>query len=106
MNRKIDAMHERFGTKDGKCKDCGNLIFRVFGDKSRHVYKCELYGTSCSESTDWRVSYQACGMMNQPMPKGMVPVVRQLVREKKPKIITIDPNQVTMFEGESDNESN
>lgn len=106
MNRKIDAMHKRFGTASGKCKDCSNLIIHTFGDKSRRVYKCELYGNSCSESTDWRISFQACGMMNKPMPKDMVPVVRQLVHEKKTKPIHIDKNQMQIFEGENNDESN
>lgn len=30
----------------------------------RLYYKCELYGLSHGESTDWRLSYVACGQFN------------------------------------------
>lgn len=62
--RKIAAMHRRYGRDDKHlCKDCNHLICREYG---RRYYKCEMYGLSKSDATDWRVSYQACGMYNQP----------------------------------------
>ena len=61
MNCKIEAMHQRFGTCGVFCcKTCSHLL-RVI-PTSRVVYKCELYGDTRGESTDWRLSYPACGM--------------------------------------------
>ena len=61
IERKIFAMHKRFGTCGlFRCKDCNHLIGGKYHD--RQYYKCELYGMTHSEATDWRVSYQACGM--------------------------------------------
>lgn len=58
--RKILAMHKHFGTCGVlRCKDCDHLKHDV-------RYKCELYGISRSEATDWRLSFQACGMYNVP----------------------------------------
>ncbi len=61
MSRKIDAMHERFGQHEGKCIDCGNLKCRVY---DKRYYKCAVYGISSSTATDWRLSWDACGMYN------------------------------------------
>ena len=56
--RKIDAMHAHFGTCEGvQCKGCRHLISGEWHDRRYH--KCELYGLSHSEATDWRLSYQA-----------------------------------------------
>lgn len=76
--RKIFAMHKRFGTCGVfRCKDCDHLIGGKYHDKQ--LYKCELYGLTHSEATDWRLSYQACGMYN--MPQNMdrwVPMIEQI----------------------------
>jgi hypothetical protein len=49
--KKIEAMHKRFGKLEGKkCGDCCNLVFHQQGKK---YFKCALYGTSSSLSTDW-----------------------------------------------------
>ena len=62
-DRKIVAMHRRFGICDnGKCRDCNHLVSGLYRDRRYH--KCELYGISHSEATDWRLSFQACGMFN------------------------------------------
>jgi len=61
MRRKIEAMHERFGRHEGKCIDCGNLECHVY---NKRYYKCAVYGVSSSAATDWRISWDACGMYN------------------------------------------
>lgn len=64
--RKIDAMHARFGMEDGTCKDCPHLISGRYHDRILH--KCEAYGLTHSEATDWRLRWVACGLKNLPLP--------------------------------------
>lgn len=64
--KKIDAMHARFGTSEGTCKDCHHLISGRYHDRILH--KCEAYGLTHSESTDWRLRWVACGLKNLPLP--------------------------------------
>ncbi len=83
--RKIQAMHTRFGTCGVlQCRDCCHLISGSYHDKRYH--KCELYGMSHSEATDWRLSYLACGMYN--VPQNMVtwtPLLDQILRGRVPE---------------------
>ena len=61
--RKIDLMHREFGVCPGKkCQYCDNLIVQ---QANRRYYKCEVYGVTDSEASDWRMSYDACGMYNK-----------------------------------------
>ena len=60
--QKIKQMHKMFGAGEGRCRDCDNLICYT---RDRNYYKCSVYGLSCSEATDWRVSNPACGMKNK-----------------------------------------
>ena len=63
IERRIAAMHKRFGTNTTMyCKDCSHLISGEYHCK--RYYKCELYGLSHSESSDWRRGWMACGMYN------------------------------------------
>jgi hypothetical protein len=41
-----------------KCKTCENLIRRKAGAV---YYKCRLFSTSNSASSDWRANWEACG---------------------------------------------
>lgn len=60
VERRIHAMHKRFGIDwKNTCKDCRHLISGEWHDRRYH--KCELYGMSHSEATDWRLSWMACG---------------------------------------------
>ena len=59
--RKQHAMYHLFGTCEGKrCKDCPHLIRSVW-DKT--YYKCECYGESHSDATDWAKGWDACGLI-------------------------------------------
>lgn len=63
VDRKINAMHKEYGVEWGKtCKDCSHCM--RYAPTDRHYYKCELYGITGSEATDWRLSWVACGMYN------------------------------------------
>ena len=59
--RKIELMYAKFGKGKGTCKNCTNLI-RTWRTKPR--FKCKVYGFTHSEASDWRASYEACGMKN------------------------------------------
>ena len=60
-----NAMRRHFGATDARCKDCKHLISVRWHDNQ--YYKCELYGLSHSEATDWRVSEKACGLYDKPI---------------------------------------
>ena len=70
-SRKIEKMHELFGTTEGKkCKTCRHL----HGGKNEYR-KCSVYGESHSEASDWCLSYDACGLWNEPY-KGDIPIIK------------------------------
>lgn len=92
--RKIDLMHREFGFSTGhKCQYCDNLIVQ---QANRRYYKCEVYGITDSEASDWRLSYDACGMYNKVYNGN--PIIR-LVRGYPTPPEEID-GQKTLFEGE------
>lgn len=61
--KKIDLMHGMFGTSDGVCAECTHFVKGWY--HTRILRKCEIYGLTHSEATDWRQSYQACGLKNK-----------------------------------------
>lgn len=78
VDNKIFAMHRRFGTCGVlRCEGCNHLI--TDNSHKRRFRKCELYGNTFSSATDWKVSYQACGMYNvkQDMNE-WVPVIKRI----------------------------
>lgn len=81
--RKIQAMHKRFGTCGVfRCKDCNH--FKGGNYHGRSYYKCELYGMTRGEGTDWRLAWQACGAYNMPFDLSRwVPLVEQIKHEPK-----------------------
>ena len=61
--KKIDLMHKLFGeVPDRKCKDCQHLVPHT---ANRKYYKCEFYGETSSEASDWRLKYTACGLIDK-----------------------------------------
>lgn len=79
MNRrKIDAMHYYYGFGDGCCSECQHFVKKTFG---KTYHKCLVYGNSNSESTDWRCSYPACGLIDKPFPHGESRIATQLTRK-------------------------
>lgn len=94
--RKIAAMHKLFGVTPGqKCGDCPHL--RTYQHGYTRWFKCEIYGTSASVSTDWVKKWQACGLFNKPAPKGYTSIIRTLTSEPK-KIMPVE-GQIDMFGG-------
>lgn len=78
MTRKIERMHELFGRDDEhKCKDC----YHLQGGQNQYR-KCEIYGHSASEATDWALRWTACGLFNREY-RGDVSIVRLQRTERK-----------------------
>lgn len=62
--RKISLMYKMFGKSEHYCRDCFHFGRILVGDK-RKVRKCEVYGVTASEASDWKASYQSCGLFNK-----------------------------------------
>ena len=73
MSRKIDLMYEMFGRGDGKCGTCSHFVKFTYRDSS--YQKCEVYGVSQSEATDWVQKWDGCGLYNKPY-EGDIPVYK------------------------------
>ena len=63
---KIARMYAVFGKGEGLCKDCSHRL--SIYTHCKHFNKCEVYGNSASEATDWKVNQQACGAFNKDVP--------------------------------------
>ena len=62
--RKIELMHQRYGKQPGmRCGDCCHLYQSRY--KGKEYTKCDVYGLSHSEATDWAKRYAACGLCNK-----------------------------------------
>lgn len=58
--------------------------------------KCEAYGMTHSEASDWKKSNEPCGLIDLPLPDGFVPVIERL-KYKRIKAEKPIPGQITMF---------
>ena len=97
MLRKIDAMHSLFGiVGDATCKICPHIRGNWAGN--RHVYKCEAYGDTASEATDWRLWYPACNLIFVNLKKDYVPVIERIKHGARGSHGEPIPGQMTMFE--------
>ena len=97
--KKIYLMYELFGCssdKDAVCKNCDHLRKH---NANRTWYKCECYGDTSSEATDWRISWTACGLFNKPYEgqKSMIEIKKHYGRKKKQ--IEIE-GQMTLWQSE------
>lgn len=77
--RKIDLMHQMLGKAEQLCKDCDHFLRERYRDKAYR--KCEVYGATSSEASDWKAAYQACGLFNQPY--NGPDIIRQVRPERK-----------------------
>ncbi len=80
--RKIKAMHKEYGLLESRqCKDCCNLKSYT---QNRTWYKCEAYGVSSSEATDWAKSNIACGLFDVSFTEmKRMPLIEKLKRTTK-----------------------
>ena len=82
--RKNNLMYKLYGINaEHHCKDCNHLITYRPTDKT--FYKCECYGVTGSEASDWRTGCPACGLYNKPYTGN--PVIKMVKPEKEETII-------------------
>lgn len=99
--RKIDLMHKLFGEiSNRKCKDCQHLHCYT---ANRKWYKCEVYGESSSEATDWRLKWTACGMIDIAEYKGIQIVKQVRPLNWKPKEDMQVEGQINLFDLKGNN---
>lgn len=70
-------MHRFFGIGDGYCKGCIHLT-----DQPGSYKKCEIYGHTASEATDWAQKWPACGLKDKPY-NGDRAIIEVISHEKK-----------------------
>lgn len=96
MKAKNEYMYMLFGKSeqpDAKCRDCAHLIANM---KNRKHFKCECYGDTACESTDWRLKYDACGLFNKAYTG--IPVIELKKHSKKPFLEQQIDGQITIGE--------
>lgn len=87
--RKIDLMHRLFGKADGKCGDCFHLVEGLY--QTKKLRKCDVYGLTHSEASDWAKCWQACGLFNrETKAERIIDLVRQENKKDVPLILQLD----------------
>lgn len=68
----VDLMLHAFGPgpDEKTCADCCNLLTVQYGN--RRIYKCRAYGATCSNASDWRKKWPACGMFGKIVQKSVI----------------------------------
>lgn len=60
---KIEIMYRNFGKTEGEiCRNCFHVVKNEMG---KTYNKCECYGLSSSEATDFPMMVTACGLFNK-----------------------------------------
>ena len=96
--RKIQAMYERFGRYGvGACRDCCHFVTGRYHDKI--LRKCDVYGLTHSEATDWAGKYAACGQFNKPYKGG--PIIELLKYGPRRQNNSPVDGQMDMFGGDA-----
>lgn len=91
--RKIALMHRIFGVSDGHvCRECSNFVQGRYHD--RVLRKCQVYGLTHSEASDWAGRWQACGMFNKLWDK------QPIIKEVKPTRTKQEDAQRLPLEGQ------
>ena len=86
MLRKIELMYSFFGIGKEKrqCKECSHFHRYIYRDK--YYRKCDVYGETNSEASDWAGKYKACGMFNKEYSgEAMMNYVKRSCNEKMPE---------------------
>ena len=92
--RKVELMHKMFGrSPEYLCRECVHYTHKYYNDKPYH--KCDVYGNSNSEGTDWKGSDQGCGLAPDKAYKGR-PIVELVKYQKKIKDDAVPDGQMEM----------
>lgn len=80
--KKIELMHKLFGSghPSNKCDTCRHFVSYTANCR---YYKCEVYGNTSSEATDWRKKYPSCALWN--LPYAGMPIIEFKKHMPKPK---------------------
>ena len=94
----IEFMHYFFGSghPSDKCGTCIHLTSYTNYTASRKWFKCECYGNTNSEATDWRKKYPSCALYN--MPYDGIPGIEIKKHMKRPKEDIQCEGQMELFE--------
>ena len=83
-DRKNAAMRKAYGSaKPLSCGQCPHLLKTMPTD--RVYYKCEAYGVSNGEGTDWAKRWEACNLIFRESIAGLTPMLEQLKRSPRKK---------------------
>lgn len=95
--RKLELMHRQFGVCEGKtCGTCTNFVQGRY--RSMNLKKCQVYGLTHSEASDWAKRWQACGCYNKEWTgEDIIQLVKHAPRPKGP--IAECEGQESMFGG-------
>lgn len=94
MKKKNDLMCQQFGTCAGHiCKECSNFVKGRYHD--RILRKCQVYGLTHSEASDWAGIWPACGMFNKEYTGRPIIELRRMAK-KSPEPLD---GQITLFTG-------
>lgn len=92
--RKVELMHKMFGrSPEYLCRECVHYTHKYYNGKPYR--KCDVYGNSNSEGTDWKGSDQGCGLAPDKAYKGR-PIVELVKYQKKIKDDAVPDGQMKM----------
>ena len=95
MRKQHDLMIKHFGRNvHHRCGECSNFARGQYHGK--WLQKCERYGLSHSEATDWAQKWPACGMFDVAMPENDRPLMEYLDRRRPCRKDV--PGQMSLFE--------
>jgi hypothetical protein len=98
MKKQLERMHMVYGKSHVlKCGTCCNFVRDRYHD--RMLQKCERYGLTHSEASDWAQSWEACGMHNVPLPENERPMIERCKGTREATYIENIPGQVGLFTG-------
>ena len=85
---KLDWMHKQFGIlPEHNCFECEHLRVGRYHDTI--LKKCEVYGDTRSEASDWAYKWVACQMLNKPY--NGIPQIELAKRQNRDTVSSSEP---------------
>ena len=102
MVRKIEAMYLFYGKREGHvCRECCNYVRGRYHDRA--LRKCEAYGLTHSEASDWTGKWTACGHFGQPFREWEQPLIEVLKSGRRAMADAPIAGQIAFADGEDQN---